>query len=171
MANVWASWCGPCRLEFPILQKLSARYGKQVAFVGVNSQDSDDAASTFLEEAPVSYPSYTDPDGKIADSLGTDGRPARHRLLRPRRRTLVYLKQGQYAAISTNSKQTFRRYALRKRIIETMEAFAIVALVGFVLLARRAAAADRGRAGGDRRRRPDRRRRRSRSNPTPASPT
>ena len=70
MVNVWASWCGPCRFEFPTLQKLSARYGKRVAFLGVNSQDSDDAASTFLDEAPVPYPSYTDPDKEIADSLG-----------------------------------------------------------------------------------------------------
>src|SRR5262249_11623599 len=60
VVNVWASWCGPCREEFPVLQKLSARYGKKVAFLGVNSQDSEDAAATFLREAPLSYPSYTD---------------------------------------------------------------------------------------------------------------
>jgi cytochrome c biogenesis protein CcmG, thiol:disulfide interchange protein DsbE len=65
VANLWASWCDPCRREFPTLQKLSARYGKQVAFLGVNSQDSDDAAATFLAEAPLSYPSYTDPGGDV----------------------------------------------------------------------------------------------------------
>ncbi len=69
VVNVWASWCGPCRFEFPVLQKLSARYGKRVAFLGIDSQDSSDAASTFLREAPVPYPSYTDPDKKIAESL------------------------------------------------------------------------------------------------------
>ncbi len=72
VVNVWASWCGPCRFEFPTLQKLSARYGKRVAFLGVNSQDSDDAARTFLAEAPVPYPSYTDPDKEIARSIGAD---------------------------------------------------------------------------------------------------
>ena len=75
MVNLWASWCVPCRQEFPILQKLSARYGKKVAFLGVNSEDSDDAAATFLEEAPVPYPSYNDPDKEIYDSLGGYGFP------------------------------------------------------------------------------------------------
>jgi cytochrome c biogenesis protein CcmG/thiol:disulfide interchange protein DsbE len=96
VANVWASWCGPCRFEFPVLQRLSARYGKQVAFIGIDSQDSDDAASTFLEEAPVPYPSYTDPDGRIADSLGASlGLP--DTAFYDAGGKLVYLKQGPYA--------------------------------------------------------------------------
>ena len=70
MVNVWASWCGGCRFEFPTLQRLSAAFGKRVAFLGVNTLDSDDAAATFLEEAPVPYPSYTDHDRDIAESIG-----------------------------------------------------------------------------------------------------
>ena len=105
VANVWASWCGPCRFEFPVLQKLSARYGKRVAFLGINSQDSDDGASTFLAEAPVPYPSYTDPDKKIADSLGaTLGLPD----------TAFYddMKQGPYAHDS-ELEEDVERYALK----------------------------------------------------------
>ena len=48
VVNVWASWCGPCRIEFPHFQQAAAKYGKQVAFLGIDSEDSDDAASTFL---------------------------------------------------------------------------------------------------------------------------
>ena len=79
VVNVWASWCGPCRFEFPTLQKLSARYGKRVAFLGVNSQDSDDAAATFLKEAPVPYPSYTDPEtkGRFGESTEMHARRVR----------------------------------------------------------------------------------------------
>jgi cytochrome c biogenesis protein CcmG, thiol:disulfide interchange protein DsbE len=111
VANVWASWCGPCRFEFPVLQKLSARYGKRVAFLGVNSQDSDDAATTFLEEAPVPYPSYTDPDKKIADSLdATLGLP--DTAFYDGTGKLVYLKQGPYAHDS-ELEEDVQRYALK----------------------------------------------------------
>jgi len=97
VVNMWASWCGPCRFEFPTLQKLSARYGRRVAFLGVNSQDSDAAASTFLEEAPVPYPSYTDPDKKIAAALhATLGLP--DTAFYDRSGKLVYLKQGPYTS-------------------------------------------------------------------------
>lgn len=73
VTNIWASWCVPCRQEFPVLQKLSARYGKKVAFVGVNSEDSSDAAATFLREVPVPYPSYVDPNKDIWDAIGGIG--------------------------------------------------------------------------------------------------
>jgi cytochrome c biogenesis protein CcmG, thiol:disulfide interchange protein DsbE len=77
VVNVWASWCGPCRIEFPAFQQLAAEYGKRVAFLGVDSQDADDAAQTFLRDNPVPYPSYTDPDEEIAASIGaTRGLPA-----------------------------------------------------------------------------------------------
>ncbi len=110
VANVWASWCGPCRFEFPVLQKLSARYGKRVAFIGIDSQDSDDAAKTFLEEAPVPYPSYTDPDKDIANALNASlGLP--DTAFYDRAGKLVYLKQGPYAHDS-ELEADVRRYAL-----------------------------------------------------------
>lgn len=96
VVNVWASWCGPCRFEFPTLQKLSAKYGKRVAFLGVNSQDSDDAAGTFLSEAPLPYPSYTDPGEDIKESLGAGvGLP--DTAIYDRNGEIVYLRQGPYA--------------------------------------------------------------------------
>ena len=96
VVNVWASWCGPCRFEFPTLQRLSAKYGKHVAFLAVNSEDADDAARTFLSEAPVPYPSYTDPGGDIKESLGASfGLP--DTAFYDRKGELVYLKQGPYS--------------------------------------------------------------------------
>lgn len=110
VVNAWASWCGPCREEFPVLQKLSARYGKRVAFLGINSEDSNDAAATFLREAPLSYPSYTDPDKKLAESLGVSvGFP--DTAFYDQAGKLVYLKQGPYRD-SSELEADVRRYAL-----------------------------------------------------------
>jgi thiol-disulfide isomerase/thioredoxin len=110
VVNVWASWCGPCRFEFPHFQQAAARFGKRVAFLGVDSQDSDDAAATFLEEAPVPYPSYTDPDQDLADALGASlGKP--DTAFYNRDGKLVYLKQGPYSD-EAELRADIERYAL-----------------------------------------------------------
>src|SRR5262245_1729745 len=70
VVNKWASWCGPCRFEFPWFQSLAEQRGDQIAFLGVNSNDSGGSAETFLSELPLPYPSYSDPDLKIAQDLG-----------------------------------------------------------------------------------------------------
>jgi len=111
VANVWGSWCLPCRQEFPVLQQLSARYGKKVAFLGVNSEDSNDAAATFLEEEPVPYPSYTDPDKDILDSLGGYG-GLPDTAFYDRSGKLIFLKQGPYRDES-ELEADVRRYAVQ----------------------------------------------------------
>ena len=110
VVNVWASWCGPCRFEFPVLQKLSAQYGKRVAFLGVNSEDSEDAAATYLREEPVPYPSYNDPEKDILDSMGGYG-GVPDTAFYDRSGELVYLKQGPYEE-NSELEADVRRYAL-----------------------------------------------------------
>jgi cytochrome c biogenesis protein CcmG/thiol:disulfide interchange protein DsbE len=110
VVNKWASWCEPCRREFPYLQRLSARFGKRVAFIGVDANDSDAAARTFLEEFPLPYPSFTDPDQDISRLLGaTAGFPATAFYDRGGQR--VFVKQGQYAS-QADLAADIRRYAL-----------------------------------------------------------
>jgi cytochrome c biogenesis protein CcmG, thiol:disulfide interchange protein DsbE len=65
VVNSWASWCGPCRVEFPFFQAQADKLADEVAFLGVDSEDSEDAAKTFLNELPLPYPSYSDPDAEI----------------------------------------------------------------------------------------------------------
>ncbi len=110
VANLWASWCGPCRAEFPTLQKLSARYGKRVAFLGVNSQDSDGFATELLGEAPLSYPSYTDPDGKVGEELKTNG-GLPDTAFYGRDGSLCFVRRGQYGSQS-ELEADVRLYAL-----------------------------------------------------------
>jgi cytochrome c biogenesis protein CcmG, thiol:disulfide interchange protein DsbE len=110
VVNKWASWCEPCRREFPYLQHLSARFGKRVAFVGVDASDNIAAANTFLREFPLPYPSFTDPDQDISRVLGaTAGFPATAFYDRSGQR--VFVKQGEYAS-QADLEADIRRYAL-----------------------------------------------------------
>jgi cytochrome c biogenesis protein CcmG/thiol:disulfide interchange protein DsbE len=110
VANVWASWCGPCRIEIPYFQRAAARYGKWVGFLGIDRQDSDDAALTFLREEPVPYPSYRDPDEAISVSIGAElGMP--DTAFYDSSGELTYLKQGPYETIE-ELVADIRRYAL-----------------------------------------------------------
>jgi cytochrome c biogenesis protein CcmG, thiol:disulfide interchange protein DsbE len=70
VVNKWASWCGPCRYEFPFLQQTSVKYGKRIAFLGLDSGDADEDAAKFLKQFPVTYPSYVDRKTRIAQHLG-----------------------------------------------------------------------------------------------------
>lgn len=112
VVNVWASWCGPCRFEFPTLQKLSAAYGKKVAFLGVNSQDSNAGAETFLEEAPVPYPSFSDGDQAITEAIGA-GRGLPDTAFYDRRGNICFLKQGPYLEHGELAADV-KRFALRE---------------------------------------------------------
>jgi thiol-disulfide isomerase/thioredoxin len=67
--NKWASWCPPCRLETPIFQRVSVKLGRRVAFVGLDGKDNAGDARQFLRQTPVSYPSYEDPDERVARRL------------------------------------------------------------------------------------------------------
>ena len=96
VVNKWASWCGPCHVEFPWFQDLSAKLGKRVAFIGVDSNDSEAAAKTFLDELPVPYPSYSDPSSAIAKVIkATVGFPGT--AFYDSEGKLAYVRQGQYA--------------------------------------------------------------------------
>ncbi|HEY7150504.1 MAG TPA: TlpA disulfide reductase family protein, partial [Solirubrobacterales bacterium] len=109
VVNKWASWCGPCREEFPWFQRLSAKLGRRIAFVGVDSNDSSAAARTFLGELPVPYPSYSDPGQEIARAIeAAVGFPGTAFYDRAGR--LVYTKQGQYESESALAAD-IRRYA------------------------------------------------------------
>src|ERR671936_853689 len=48
VVNKWASWCGPCRSEFPYFQRLGVELGRRVAFLGVDGNDNDSDSRRFL---------------------------------------------------------------------------------------------------------------------------
>jgi cytochrome c biogenesis protein CcmG/thiol:disulfide interchange protein DsbE len=77
MLNFWASWCVPaCYEQAPALERTWREYkDKGVVVVGIDIQDRDEAAQTFLAEFGHSFPNAPDPAGRIAVDYGVYGVP------------------------------------------------------------------------------------------------
>lgn len=72
LINFWASWCVPCRKEFPLLK---AVHGNGATVLGVVFEDTADAARDFMREQEATWPGLEDPGGRIAESYDVGFRP------------------------------------------------------------------------------------------------
>jgi len=71
MVNFWASWCGPCVAEFPLLQRAAAEHEADgLALIGIVYRDNADAARSFMEGMGADWPTGLDPDEEAADAFG-----------------------------------------------------------------------------------------------------
>jgi thiol-disulfide isomerase/thioredoxin len=74
--NVWASWCGPCRMEMGSLERLNRRYGgKQFQMIGISTDDYPERAQAFLQQAKTSFPHFIDRKLVLENMLGADRLP------------------------------------------------------------------------------------------------
>lgn len=72
--NFWASWCVPCRSEFPVLRQMAAQH-PDVVLLGVVFQDLDGPARTFLQAQGATWPGIRDPKGQIANAYDVHNKP------------------------------------------------------------------------------------------------
>ncbi|MBC6906481.1 TlpA family protein disulfide reductase [Saccharophagus sp. K07] len=93
MLNFWASWCGPCRQEMPLLNDIYASY-KKAGFVllGINVDEIVDDAKDFMNKTPVNFPVLLDSDGKVAGLYKNQAMPSSYFI--DRKGNLVHLHQG-----------------------------------------------------------------------------
>ncbi len=77
LLNFWASWCGPCRQEMPILDDLHNKY-KSLGFsvLGVNLDAKPKKAIGYLKDTPVTFPVLYDPKGITSEQYGVSAMPS-----------------------------------------------------------------------------------------------
>ncbi len=77
MLNFWASWCGPCRQEMPLLDKLATRYEPAgFKMLGVNVDSDRKLADRVLKEIPVGFEILFDPESKVSGLYKVDVMPS-----------------------------------------------------------------------------------------------
>jgi thiol-disulfide isomerase/thioredoxin len=93
MINFWASWCGPCRQEMPLLNALYERY-KPLGFtiLGVNVEEDSSQAKTLLADVPVDFPILFDNTNKVSQLYHVEAMPST--ILVDRNGNMRYLHQG-----------------------------------------------------------------------------
>lgn len=76
MLNFWASWCGPCRKEMPLLEQIHKKY-KKLGFtlLGVNVEQDTRAAKNYLKDVKVSFPILFDPANKTSKLYNVSAMP------------------------------------------------------------------------------------------------
>ena len=77
MLNFWASWCGPCRQEMPLLESIYKKYNRLgFTMIGVNVEPDSNAANEWLKATPVSFPILYDKDSRVSKMYDVAGMPS-----------------------------------------------------------------------------------------------
>jgi peroxiredoxin len=76
MLNFWASWCGPCRQEMPLMDDIYEQY-KDLGFtvLAVNVDANREEAHRFLDKVPVTYPILYDPESRVSELYQVQAMP------------------------------------------------------------------------------------------------
>ena len=88
--NVWASWCGPCKTEMPLLQRTHEKISRQGGLVlGIDMQEPAERGLAFVDKKGITFPNLRDRDRDYVRKLGVSGYPE----------TFLIDRQGRIAAL------------------------------------------------------------------------
>lgn len=73
--NFWATWCGPCKMEHPYLEWAYRKYGRDVTFLGVVFEDTEENTKRFIAENGGTFPQLFDPKSTVAVDYAVAGVP------------------------------------------------------------------------------------------------
>jgi len=77
MLNFWASWCGPCRQEMPLLDQMHKRYSSLgFTLIGVNVESNTQDAEKWLQQTPVTFPVLFDKENRISKLYDVNAMPS-----------------------------------------------------------------------------------------------
>ena len=98
--SVWGSWCYGCKQEAPTLARFAKAHAGQVAFLGIDTEDSKQGARAFCSRYGLKYPSIWDPRGMLA---GAWSRGAPTTLVFDRRHLFVTRIEGTASLAQLNT--------------------------------------------------------------------
>jgi cytochrome c biogenesis protein CcmG/thiol:disulfide interchange protein DsbE len=103
IVNFWASWCGPCVEEFPLLREAAERHADDgLVVVGIVYQDRSEAARDFMARTGATWRAAMDPGDRVASAYGILGPPETYFIGRDGR--IVARQIGQFSAASLDAK-------------------------------------------------------------------
>jgi thiol-disulfide isomerase/thioredoxin len=112
MINFWATWCGPCRQEMPLLEQMYKKYRPMgFTMLGVNVEPDPKGAEDWLKETPVSFPILFDRENRVTKLYNVSGMPSS--VLIDRKGNVRYLHRG-YKAGDENTYLNYIRTLVRE---------------------------------------------------------
>lgn len=73
--NFWATWCGPCQLEMPLLQQAQERYPADLLVLAINNDEPQAKVQAFADDFGLNFPVLLDPGAKVTEQYRVRGFP------------------------------------------------------------------------------------------------